>query len=146
VVLSNSAGGGLLAFDYASTSPGDEAVEGQNPSPAPVATGTLGGAVTGASVILSGVPLVTQTQTALPSGGGYGYGPAPTAVSGGVFGQSDPFSAGQKNTTSNDVPTGTAIEIVFVVLAVVVSSSAEIVGMKSYTRDTGGFLLMVQIL
>ena len=80
------------------------------------------GVPAGASAILTGVPLVTQTLTAQPTGGSYGYGPKPNAIPGGVFGQQDPYSAGQKNATGSDSSTGIAIGVVFGLLVLAASS------------------------
>lgn len=83
------------------------------------------GAPAGASSILGGGPIVTQTFTAHPTGGAYGYGPPPNAVPGGVFGQQDPYSAKQKNTTGSDSGTAIAIGVVVGLLALAVSSHSR---------------------
>jgi hypothetical protein len=101
------------------------------PSPSPVMppTGPMSlpnGAPAGASAILSGRPLVTQTITAQATGGAYGYGPAPNAIPGGVFGQQDPYSASQKNTTGSDSGTAIAVGVVFGLLVLAVSAKSSV--------------------
>jgi hypothetical protein len=71
------------------------------------------GAPAGASAILSGRPLVTQTITAQATGGAYGYGPAPN-------------SASQKNTTGSDSGTAIAVGVVFGLLVLAVSARSSV--------------------
>ena len=110
-----------------------------SPSPSPMMppTGPMSlpnGTPAGASAILSGRPLVTQTIMAQATGGAYGYGPAPNAIPGGVFGQQDPYSASQKNTTGSDSGTAIAVGVVFGLLVLAVSAKSSVLARRARTR------------
>jgi len=72
--------------------------------------------------VSTGPQVIYETVTAPGTRNAYGYGPPPTYMTtAGVFGQADPTSQRQPNTTGSDSSTVIAVGVAFAVIVLIVS-------------------------